>query len=411
MQNSFYPLENKCVKILDRIVQNGNNFKNEEVRKVLIIFSQDVFFLGDTFIKLDKFKVCRHYFSNAVIHLNVICKDSHQNSYRALLKHNPYIDDVFWEQLSNIAIEDYDLIICATNKESRLLEILAEKYKDIILDGRLKTSICSFSASVLYDHQNAGAPSINNMTDNGEDAIFSGYGDLMLYAMDFFNKNVLELNILNEERDEANKWLAAKGLESDERLFVFIDSASRKEKLLRTDVYFDVLTHILNTEKSKVLIFDEKSVGKNEFYVEWLGEALANKIIFSEGLSLRDDLCLLSSDHVEMILGPCTGLLQCASGIYNSIARKEEPLKEIPLLITYTGEYTSKEKNASVWWGARSPLMNCLLIKEIYGKKKLCLLDDLSNEEKFKTHNVMPCKEYTSAMIIDFITSNLKQTV
>jgi hypothetical protein len=82
-------------------------------------------------------------------------------------------------------------------------------------------------------------------------------------------------------------------------------------------------------------------------------------------------------------------------------------VKDAPLMITYTGKYRNDE-NALVWWG-NSPLVVCLLLKNICGKPQMCLLNELTEEEKVNSRNVLSCKEYTSYMLISFIDARLKE--
>jgi hypothetical protein len=393
---------------LDIINSNNQLVDKEKVKQVLIIFQPEVFFLGDTFIQIDKLKVCRSWFKNASITLNFIGDAGIYRSCQAFLENNQYLDEFAQTELTDIRFDNYDVIICASYKEKEILEVVFEQCRHRLYENKIKTCIFSFSANLLYDYEGIVPFSPGNLVDDNFRTVFPGYNDLLEYAFDFFSTNVLELNITDEEKKWAEQWLGSNGFKEDESLFIFLDAASRKDKLLRLDVYFDVLQFVLNKNKTRILIFDEKGIGKMEIYTEWLGEATASKIIFADRLPLRKVLCLFSAANTKMIFGPCTGLLHCASGIYNSMRKKGMAADKVPLLITYTGECTHKEKNNGIWWGNRSPLVNCLLIKTFYGKATLCMIHQLSEEEKTKTSNVLPVTDYTADMLINFIDARLK---
>ena len=121
-------------------------------------------------------------------------------------------------------------------------------------------------------------------------------------------------------------------------------------------------------------------------------------MIVSKRQHIRKDLCILSSSYIKMIFGPCTGLMHCASGIYNHFVKKGEPVSDVPAMITYTGKWDSQ-----FWWG-NSPLVDCLVLRNIENKKKLCVLDHLDEDEKYYLDDRLECQEYTAAMLIDFIS-------
>jgi hypothetical protein len=213
------------------------------------------------------------------------------------------------------------------------------------------------------------------------------------------------LYITPEERRVADRWLESRGLRQGERLFVFLDSSSRRDKLLRVHVYFGLLQYVLGLEDTKVLIYDEKDVGKEGFYREWVGEAGMEKLIFSKSLGLRKDITLIGSHYTRLVFGPCTGLMHCAVGAYNRFVREGMSVRDVPLMMVYTGLYPPAERNAAFWWD-RSPLMNCLLIQDGGHEKELVTLDSLPDHEK-AGHVPYPCSDYTADMLIGFFGQKL----
>jgi len=217
----------------------------------------------------------------------------------------------------------------------------------------------------------------------------------------------MELYVDEEEKAWANAWLSDKGLQAQERLLVVLDSTTVKSKLLKMTVYYELLTKLLALPDIKILIFDEKNTRKEGFYRQLLGPDLARKFIFSNGLDLRKAIALLSSEKLRLVLGPCTGLMHCASGLYNYLVRTGLDRHKVPLLITYTGKYHKKNENAWYWWH-NAPLMNCMVIRQRGGRKEMVLLHELTEQEKQATGDTLDCAEYTAAMMLDFLTGHLQ---
>jgi hypothetical protein len=66
--------------------------------------------------------------------------------------------------------------------------------------------------------------------------------------------------------------------------------------------------------------------------------------------------------------------------------------------------YQGNNETADQWWG-KSPLIQCLVLKDRNGRKDAVLLGNLSEEERKYTGDLLPCSSYSSQMLIDFIRS------
>ncbi|MBC9912786.1 hypothetical protein [Chitinophaga varians] len=374
---------------MEATLNNNVKINRDNVQRLLIVYQEKAFFIGDTFIDLNEIRGIRAFFHHAVIDINLINKQN-ATMYNALLKNNPNLDNIHFSDWNEIDYTQYDAVICAANDEEILLKILHEKY-DPCSDYNLAVfSISNFIQQVRVDAR----------------IVFPVNEALMEFITTKVAGKPREIYVSEEERDWADGWLAAKGMKATDKLYILLDSTTRRSKLISMNVYFDLLMGLLEADNVKVLVFDERSIGKRAFYKEWLGEENMKKMIFSESLSFREDLCLLASRHTRLVLGPCTGLLHCASGIYNHYLNNGASPKDIPLLITYTGQYVKREGNANYWWGS-SPLMNCLLLKEKNNKKEITVLSSLTTEER-NSYTQLPCSDYTAAMLLDFIRSKMK---
>lgn len=379
--------------LLDFISTVNKRINKDNAKNILILYDEKVLFIGDTCIKFGMLGLFKSFFPEAAIDIN--WQDTKfTGTYNALLLNNPYLrskTNQEWEQLD---IPDYDIVICIMHEEALFLEFLFNKY-DLLADGAAwNTAVFSMSQIGL------------NLTTRTVSPVFPFYDQLAGYALQY--KHEPQLFISEEEREWADRWLEEHGLEAGKQLFIILDAASSNKKLLAPDTFGEILRYLLKREHARVLIFDEKNIGKEHRYRSLLGEDNISGVIFAKSLGLRNDLCLLSSKYTRLILGPCTGLLHCASGIYNQFAEDGMSPSEIPLMVTYTGKYEGgADNNAQLWWGS-SPLVNCLILKgRADCEKELVLLHELDDSAKTDASNILPCQEYTAALITAFLEERL----
>jgi len=379
--------------LIDKLLSEQISVDRFSVKQVLILYDDSALKIGDSCQRFYGLGAFKSYFVNARLDFSYR-GTRHSEVYEALLKHNPYLDGFFNEDWEKIAFREYDVVICFSDRENELLGILTERYASTEEEQPLNCRFFSFSDKV-------------SMLPAGTKTVFPGYPALWAHVMK--HEIAPYLYITPEEKAWGNHWLQENGLQEGEQLFILVDAASKRFKLLDITVYFELINYLLDIEGAKVLVYDERGVGKEEFYKAWLGEDKASRVIFARNLGLREAMYLIASDHTRLIIGPCTGLLHCASGIYNYFSHQGLPGEAMPLMITYTGKYEKPEDNAGVWW-ARSPLIHCLLLRQnpaARSSKEAVLLSELPEREKYDTSRSILCKEYTSAMLIEFIEKKL----
>lgn len=377
--------------MIQKLTADSTKIDRHMVERILIVYEEPEFFIGDSCIMFDKFKACKQYFANAGVDINFNVR-VYADAYSALLKANPYIDGIFDLDWKDIDYNRYDLVFCVTAQEDVLLEIVCRKHESEIEDGTFHAAFFSFSKQLLTDPE-------------ADRLVFPSYPAFFAYCSG--DLGPMELYIDEEERAWADAWLGEKGLKKNEKLLVILDSTTVKSKLLKMPVYYELLMKLLALPDIRILIFDEKNIGKEGFYRQLLGPEAAQKFIFSNGLELRKAIVLLGSVNVRLIFGPCTGLMHCASGIYNYFVRTGLDRHKVPLMITYTGKYHKKNENAYYWWN-NAPLMNCMIIRQKNGQKEMVLLNNLTETEKSAVGNTLDCAEYTPGMILDFLNRHLK---
>ncbi|HEY8898440.1 MAG TPA: hypothetical protein VIM79_26610 [Niastella sp.] len=375
---------------LNSIIANNESVKPIEIQKVLILYDEKIIFIGDTCKRIATLELITSYFENATVDVNWQ-NPGFSDVYLSLLKNSPSFNNVTNKKWEEIIFFDYEVVICVTFEEATLLRHLYTKHK-ASRNNKLTTAFFSLSRAGL------------NYVGKPVSTIFPIYLDLLQFIQT--NKGNQYLYVSDEERKWADEWLVANGLKENEQLYILLDSTTADEKLLSPTVFSEMLSSIIETTRAKILIFDEKNIGKERMYREMLGDTCIDRFMFATQLDLRKALCILASNYTKLIFGPCTGLLHCASGIYNHFIKNGMPVSSVPLLVVYTGRYEHNDDNAKIWWD-KSPLIKCLIIKKVHGQKQLVLLSDLKEEEKDDKTNVLSCKEYTADMILHFLYINL----
>jgi hypothetical protein len=370
------------------LLDNAEQLVDKRVRRVLLLYEERVNSVGDSCRRANKLRYFKTFFEGAAVEMNF--KDTnHYKFCEVFLKNNPYIDRVMMSEWEEIDFENYDVVFCAVYNEERVLDFLHSKYGERISSGGFQLAVFSIANLILRPQE-------------GSIYIFPIHGALTEYLC---IPRPGELYVSEEEKDWANQWLESNGIREGNDLYVILDSTKESSKLLNINVHLKFLSALLSKDNARVLVFDEKNIGKDRFYREGLGERLSKKMIFSKRFSLRNNLCLIASKYTRMVFGPCTGVMHCSSSIFNYSVLMGAHRGEIPLMVVYTGWLGKEKYNVNEWWGT-SPLVNCLLLMKKDGRKTLVTLDSLSSEDKGKNDS-LPCSEYTAELLLDFVERRL----
>lgn len=374
---------------LEKIVHNNQALDIAGVKQVLILHEEELTNIGDWVLRFDMLKYLKGYLQYADITINFTAEGTN-TIYEPLLKNNPHLHAITAMKWPEIDFEQYDLVISVSYNEPAILAYMHERYSVSVLSDQFR--LCVFTMSHYMIKQK---PDVK--------PLFPIHKELGLYAEK--HKTPVELFVTKEEQEWADNWLREKGLKENEQLFIILDTTTRREKLLSMPVYFGLISDLLKRENVKVLNFDEANIGKEKFYSELLGAKLTGKFIFSKGLSIREAMCLLASSYTKLVFGPCTGMMHCASGIYNNYVSNGLNKAQAPVLITYTGKYLPDEGHVYLWWN-NAPLMNVLVLRNRNNNKTILLLDDLNDVEKV-TNDGFPCADYTARMLTEFVNQKL----
>lgn len=355
--------------------QKIDSLQRESVKKLLILYELHENFIGDSCRRFAKLKRLQDFFLNAIIEVNSI------NYYQVtseLLKNNQFVDSINCMKWSEIKFENYDLIVSVSNYETKLAEILKSRE---ITDPDKNSNIVVCSVSVpnhtypQYDELNA-----------------------FLFATDPSDpyRDSVELHLDQDELNWSNQYLSTLGITDDESLTFYLDTSTSDVKVLPEKVSLEAISYF--AKFTRLIIFDELGKGKKEFYRTRLTAETFEQIIFIENFSLRLAISLLGSKFTKIIFGPSTGLLHCASGIYRNFIRNGMPIKQIPVLLVYLG-LDPKGYDEWTWWG--DSLATCMIVKSENGKKIISKLGPLNQS------NLLPCCEYPSTLMLEFVKSML----
>lgn len=369
----------KCIQ------RNNLRFDRTRAESVLILYEYETFFIGDSLRIFGWLGAAQAYFTHARIEVNCV---KHHKMVGELLRHNPYVARVSGHAWENLDFAAYSLVITITNREAQLRKILEDRYRETLAE-EFWTAV--YSCPVLQDPYELGK------------YILPVYHELIDQVKQY-KERANALFVTDEEKAWADGWLRENGLRETDNLLIILDSTSSRSKFLRMDVHCELLEYFLSRENAKVLIFDEQGKGKKMFYTQWLGAALAGNLIVSEKMSLREAVCLLGSSYAKLIFGPSTGLLHCASGIYNTRLKAGMRPADLPIMITYVGYDALKRTQANEWdwWGGS--LVNCILLrKDPEGRKEIHFI------EEHNQTGLLPCQEFTSELLLDFVGRNYRE--
>ena len=364
------------------MMENSQRLAHEDVRqKVLIVLELDSFFIGDTLIKMSYLKMIYEFWRQPLI--NIVCN---VEGVCELLMHNPYVVRCEVSPIESIDPEAYAVIIVISYREKTLLRNLEGRnsaWLHLLTSGKIISLSQSHFKGELF-----------------EGAVFPQNSQLNSF-IERQDRPAAELFIQPSEREWADLWLAAKGVSTEDKVVVLVDSTSHKDKLMNTVEYFSIVRYFLGIPATKVLIFDEHAIGKRHLYAAFMeDDKLVERVLFAEGVSLRQALCILSSNFVKVVIGPSSGLLHCISAIYKNGFEGEER-RPLPLMIAYVCKYSVEQEEWNWWQGS---LTRALLIRNVSGENTIELLTGPG--QKCTT-----CDQYTAGLLIKFIEDNYSKTM
>jgi len=349
----------------------------ESVRSILILIDTiDSARIGDTIIWLSRFKYIQHYFPHAGLHVN-----APSPFWNELALYLPHIRRVSNLPPAELDLKGYDVVLLIVDDEAAFLAMV-EAY--VRRHPGISLSVAFIYHPFVKSMEGKRIPFLKRLFE------FS-YPGLLVEDI-----NRCEICLSEEEMLQAGRLLQEKAPEGG--LIIYFDRASEFRKMLKMSVNVQLIKYLQSRAGCRLVLFDPFEEKKDEFYGR-LGVDM-EKTVLLKGLSVRQACAVMADKRVVMILGPCTGLMHAASGVYNFLLKKK--LRDVlPAMIVFTGVYEDLG-NAGIWWEGR--LADCIIIKATKeGDKKLFRLDEVDPLEMRLQKDILPCKEYTFDLIREYI--------
>lgn len=354
--------------LVDKLMVSNKDEIDTDITNIVLLDDQRRrFYIGDTYFWLLNIrKNLLSIFPNANIH--IVCRN--QLRFQIISKmlngswdHNITFEHKQWKQVD---YSSYDLVLCDSDTLHDFLpfvkqhmSLFTKKQMYCYINTYIKSieKFTAFNFKNLYDHHETKRNKVKHLLHLRKQ---SG------------------LAITAEEHNWATEWLAGKGFDyQDNKLIVFVFNSSQQSKSLREDVMMHLTGHFASIKSYKVLLFDENREGLGHKCAEKLGEALYRNIIIFEGRGLRQAMALMAHPKVDLIIGPCTGLLHLANGVYNYLLNTGQRLRNhIPSLVVYVGDVKeySTEYHPKDWW--RNTLVKCFIFSKVGSFGRFKSLED-----------------------------------
>jgi len=364
--------------VIKRIRENTSRLQRHNVKKALIIIDVETYPIGDSVVFFSKIRALSKYFNG--IHFDVLTNKRHY----IFLRYFPVIRKFYFD-FSEVNVPGYDLVINFSVDDTALAGIVCKEYDRLALNEEP-----SFGIYNLYAEQGKEDRLLFPYLHEFHSYLLGEYN----YTRDFIGH---EIHLSDEEIEWGNNWFRQKGLQYNEKVIILLDSTNVRDKLMPIDVYFELVRFFMTLKHTRILVFDPYNNNKKLFYEYMLGADNLENFIFVEPHGLRNDFCLLASDFVHLIFGPCTGILHCTEGIYNVLDNKGKLQREWPLMICYLGPAAVDAVDKWFWWGETH--VDCLYIDHIIKSPEQYIVKKLDGPGRLG----LPCSEFKAAPLIRYI--------
>lgn len=358
------------------------------------------FFIGDSAFWLGKIKKLIDIFPEGCsVRINVTNKiafDNISQVFQKSLSETIVFTNCGWGEIDP---EKYDLVLCNNDVLLKFYWHI-NQYVKTILD---KILLYSFTA---MDERPIAEQSTMDFYSN----IFRSNYKYKLEQADVKRKENIfkEIPLLNEEHNWAGDWLLNNGVLESEKLIVLLHGASSTDKVIY-DAELLKLIKLMSeiSDRIKILLINEKIIADNIWLNGVISSKEYNNVIVAEALELRKVMSLIGNKQVGAVIGPCTGLMHLADGIYSyMLNHKIISESECPLLLTYAGKQAPERNYHPNNWWKNASLVNCCVCisrKEERQDKILISLDDCPPD--FETFNNVSigAREISCDMLLNFI--------
>jgi len=386
-------------EILARITLTNELKLSADVRKIIFLDDHKRrFYIGDSYLWLvnirrylfevypsaDVFINCRN--ENRVYKLNHIFEGSWGN--------NIHIHHMDWEEID---FTEFDLILYHHDLTIPFLAYVEQNYDTTFREKRIYSFFNTFFRTdvevPVWNYINL----YNSMESPG--SLINKILNEKLYA---------ELSVSDEERKFADSWFEKQGIGGDDKVIVFITNASRQEKMLSPENQVLFIESLVLTYNCYILLFDDQHENLAEYVNQNLSSEISRKVIISDLNGLRKDLSLIASSYTMAVIGPCTGLMHLANGIYNYFLNKKILRhRQMPALVVYTGNLRGcmDEYHPKNWW--TSTLVKAISgIRVSNGDVSIVPINKLPSKIEEYHNLAVPVNDISIDALTNYLTAN-----
>lgn len=344
-QESFFP------KAIDSIVSRNSINETKPVENIIILDDHlREFYIGDTHMVLSSIRQIQTKTDSTI---TIACgNEPFYKKVSQIFTLNPFpkinIVRLNWDTLN---IDPFDTIICHQNSILNLLHFY-EQSREALLEKK----IYRFAPNTEFNNLKINYPwDINHFFKKK-----LGIEKKIQSIKQLKKQTHKEIYLSDEEIDTADLWLTENGYLKGNKLFVLFDESSYPEKTFSFSKNVALIQFILSNPNSQILLLDYQETGKKNKLKPHLTSLEYNRIIVASGLNIRREMAIMASTAISLIIGPCTGMMHLANGIYFELLNNKRRAKEqIPLLIVYCGSGLDvKNYHPRYWW--QGAMVKCI---------------------------------------------------
>ncbi|MBB5635057.1 hypothetical protein HDF26_002216 [Pedobacter cryoconitis] len=400
---------------MDQLIEKINcRFQPERAKRILILDDfKRPFFIGDSVYWLAKIKKLMTILpADSEYCLNISNRAAFDPIYKIFQKslpHNIYITNKDWKDLS---FKEYDLILCNNDillKFYHFIVVASAGHPNAIANENLSGQLVFYSFSAMDERPVSTKATMDFYTNA---CYHPGYSDQVKTKLGEEIMNTLSL--LPEEHLWAKDWLVSNGIKESDRLIVLLHDASSKDKVIYDLTLFQFIRKLSGLSKNiRILLVTSKKVSDNIWLNELIRRRECANVILADTLSLREVMCLYTDQRVDAVIGPCTGLMHLAEGVYTHLLNQQLIVKP-PLLLTYAGKQVPERRYHPNQWWKGSYLVRCLVhMRHAQGgnDNQLLLMAECPPDfEEFNRESI-PAREINSELLFNFITEKFPEFI
>jgi len=397
-----YSIQESFILSADDLSKKCNRqIEIHRIKRVLILDDhRRAFFIGDSVYWMRKMKQLADIFpGDCDIRINIGNIKYYEHIAEVLQpSFSPNIS-ITCSPWSEIEMKEYGVVLCDADILLKCLWHISG-YSKVIADNIL---INSFSLK-------REKPISSQMTMDFYSNVYqSGFkADLELVKAKRAGNVYREIRLLDKENRWAEQWLVKKGVSGSDKLVVLLSGASFADKVMNDIEILKLIKAIVETgEDVKIVLVTEKREAGTPWIEEITRSGKYEKVVMAQELTLREVMSLLGNKQVIGIIGPCTGLMHLAEGVYVFLLNHRiiDDTRR-PMLLTYSGKQGPERcYHPKNWWG-ETDIVNCCICVRMKGEGdgiKLIMLDDCPPDVETFSNVSVRAREITSDLLMNLI--------